>query len=323
MTTSYFIWPENSVLRTLVSAPRLISVAMVEKQLKHMFPSGHPVLCSSGRSALTLALVVSEVTRGDLIGLFPYASHCVLDAVSRIATPLSGTTATSASLRVTYHQWGFVQEKNLPPNTIEDCVDTLCLPGTPLFPGGGRFEIWSLPKILGTSSGGVLWCRDEETAEAVRNMRDYRGGGLFPWLIRLLSRWFPSAHLYWQGTEASMGKVSRLQTGEIFAAVLNWENFVFDRQKKINMIWPYSIDWLQKPTNRLPPVVPVSIELPERIVKDLGISAGYRMFERVNISGSRNLEKVLPIPIHQDVPATWLNNLILKLKNYGVSVVSS
>jgi len=313
LTTSYFIWPESSALRALVSAPRFISIAIVEKQLRSMFPSGHPVLCSSGRSALTLALTVSEVSRSDLIGVFPYASHCVLDAVSRIATPLAGQTATSAALRVIYHQWGFVQEKNLPPNTIEDSVDTLCLPGTTLFPGGGRFEIWSLPKILGTSSGGVLWCRDEETSETVRRIRDCRGGGLFPWLIRLLSKRYPRAYSYWQSAESDMGCVSRFQTGEIFAAVLNWENFVSDRQKKINMTWPYSINWLQKPADRLPPVVPVSIELPEKIVKDLGISSGYRMFERINHSGSRNLEKVLPIPIHQEVSESWLTDLVKRI----------
>lgn len=278
-----------------------------------MYPSGHPVLCSSGRSALTLALIESEVSRNDFIGVFPYASHCVLDAVSRIATPLSGPTATTAALRIIYHQWGFVQETNLPPNTIEDCVDTLCLPGATLFPGGGRFEIWSLPKILGTSSGGVLWCRDEETAQAVRDKRDFRGGGLFPWLIRLISKRYPRANFYWQGAEGNMGCTSRFQTGEIFAAVLNWENFVTDRLLKMNMIWPYSIDWMQKPVDRLPPVVPVSLELPERIVKDLGISSGYRMFENLNSSSGRVMEKVLPIPVHQDVTESWLTHLVKQI----------
>ena len=301
------------MLRALVSATRLVSVALVEKVLRDMFPSGHPVLCSSGRAALALALIESEVSRRDLIGVFPYASHCVLDVVSRIATPLTGPTATTASLRIVYHQWGFVQETNLPPNAIEDCVDTLCLPGTALFPGGGRFEIWSLPKILGTSSGGVLWCRDNETAEAVRCLRERRGGGMLPWVIRLLAKKYPRAHLYWQGAEGDMGRVSRLQTGEILAAVLNWEAIVSDRLKKTNMIWPYSVDWLQKPVDRLPPVVPVPLELPERIAYDSGISSGYRMFERLYNSRSRSLEKVLPVPIHQDVTESWLTGILKRI----------
>ncbi|MFA6051859.1 MAG: putative PLP-dependent aminotransferase [Methylobacter sp.] len=306
----YFLWPESSALQALVSAPRLVSVATVEGALRDMFPTGHPVLCSSGRAALALALIQSEVSRRDLVGVFPYASHCVLDTVSRIATPLTGAAATTASLRLVYHQWGFVQETNLPPNAIEDCVDTLCLPGTALFPGGGRFEIWSLPKILGTSSGGVLWCRDEEAAETVRRLRVQRGGGLLPWVVRLLAKHYSNAHLYWQGAEGDMGQVSRWQTGEILAAILNWETLVSDRLKKMNMVWPYAVDWLQKPVERLSPVVPMPLELPEELVYELGISSGYRMFERLSSSGSRSLEKVLPVPIHQDVSVSWLEEVV-------------
>lgn len=165
------------MLRALVSAPRLMSVETIEEKLRGMFPTGYPVLCSSGRAALVIALLESEVSRGDLVGVFPYASHCVLDAVSRVATPLSGPTAVAVALRVVYHQWGFVQETDLSKNTIEDCVDTLCVPGAAIFPGGGRFEIWSLPKIIGTTSGAVLWCRDSETAAKIRCFRDERGGG--------------------------------------------------------------------------------------------------------------------------------------------------
>lgn len=90
--------------------------------------------------ALVIALLESEVSRGDLVGVFPYASHCVLDAVSRVATPLSGPTAVAVALRVVYHQWGFVQETDLSKNTIEDCVDTLCVPGAAIFPGGGDLK---------------------------------------------------------------------------------------------------------------------------------------------------------------------------------------
>ena len=37
-------------------------------------------------------------------------------------------------------------------NNIDDCVDTLCEIGTKLFPTSQDFEIWSFPKILGTTS---------------------------------------------------------------------------------------------------------------------------------------------------------------------------
>lgn len=313
MTKAYFLWPDGNVSRALRSSYRLVPVSVIEDLLRDMFPTGYPVLCSSGRAALALALVRSGVGRNDLVGVFPYASHCVLDTISRVATPLSGPTAADARLRVVHHQWGFVQETKLPSNAIEDCADTLYLPGTALFPGGGKFEIWSLPKILGTSSGGVLWCRDQATADSVRDIVDQRGGGMLPWLIRLLGKLYPRAHLYWQGAEANMGAMSRLQTGEVLKAIESWDTLVADRTAKLEMVWPYAVSWLLKPLNWLPPVVPVECRLTEKEDTETRISSGFRMFERIKADGVRCLVKVLPIPIHQDVTAPWLSRALNNL----------
>jgi putative PLP-dependent aminotransferase (TIGR04422 family) len=308
MTQPNFIWPKVKVSRIVYSLHRFVTVDYVESLLREMFPTGYPVLCSSGRAGLTLALIYSSVGRGDLVGVFPYASHCVLDAVARIATPLSGPTAIEATLRVVYHQWGFMQEKDLPPNTIEDCVDTLCIPETVLFPGGGRFEIWSLPKTLGTSSGGILWCRDQDTATQLRKIRDERGGGIIPWLIRLLGKSHLRAHLYWQGAEANMGCMSRFQAAEILHAIKDWDAVVCDRKVKLETIWPYAISSLIKPVNRLPPVVPVEYFLNEEKFYNLDS----RMFEFINYKGERCLKRIVPVPIHQDVSMDWLNKLLKK-----------
>lgn len=313
MARSHFLWPKGNVRRALVSAPRLASVSVIEKQLKRMFPTGHPVLCSSGRAALVLALIESGVSRSDLVGVYPYASHCVLDAISRIATPLSGPTATTAPLRVVYHQWGYVQEIDLPQNSIEDCVDTLCIPGTNLFPGGGRFEVWSLPKILGTTSGGVLWCRDEETANTIRCLRDNRVGGVFQWLLRLLATKSHKAYLFWQSAECELGQVSCFQTGEILVAVQKWDDYVTNRRANLDKVWLLAAEWLPRPSNRLPPVVPIYSDQPETTIRELGISSGYRMIEKLEHDDSRRLVKVLPVPIHQDVAESWLADLIRSL----------
>lgn len=200
--TTYFLWPKAKMHKVFASLYRSVSVSTIEVLLKDMFPSGFPVLCSSGRASLALSLRYSQVERNRLVGVFPYASHCVLDAVSRIGTP-SPVDNPYIFISIFYHQWGFVQEKNLLKNTIEDCVDTLCVPGVALFPGGGNFEIWSLPKILGTSSGGVLWCRDESTAEEIKILRDNQGGGIIPWVLRLAGIKSTRIHLYWQGAEPS------------------------------------------------------------------------------------------------------------------------
>jgi putative PLP-dependent aminotransferase (TIGR04422 family) len=222
-----------------------------------------------------------------------------------------------ASLRVVYHQWGFVQEKKLPPNSIEDCVDTLCVPGAALFPGGGRFEVWSLPKILGTTSGGVLWCRDKKTADFIRKIRDGHGSGLLPWIIRLLGHSSHQAHLYWQGVEASGGAISRLQTGEILSAIQRWDALVADRMEKMRQVIPLSFDWLPRQSDRLPPVVPLPPQIPNVDAKAAGVSSGHRIFERVDANGSRTLETVLPLPVHQDVSRRWLGDMLTAVGEAG------
>jgi len=313
---SHFLWPKSHILDALISAPKFISVAVIEEELSRLFPGGYPVLFSSARAALVLALIESGMVRESLVGIFPYASHCVLDAIARVATPLSGPTAKLASLRVVYHQWGYVQETDLPSNTIEDCVDTLCIPGATLFPGGGRFEIWSLPKIVGTSSGGVLWCREKETAVTIRSLLEKRGGGLFPWIIRLLAKKYPRVYGYWQGAEGSLGNVSRLQTGEILAAIYKWKEIVADRQAKLNIVWSLAVDWLQRPIDRLPPVVPLERDIPETIIHELGIASGYRMMERFNQETEHTMFKTLLIPIHQDTSSLWLEEIIRRLDSH-------
>ncbi len=309
MINNYFLWPESKIVNGLSSFWRLVSAERVEAKLIEIFPSGFPVLCSSGRSALYLALSASGTTRQNFVGVFPYASHCVLDSISRIATPSTGVTAYKEDLRVVYHQWSFVQERELASNTIEDCVDTLCTPGTKLFPGGGDFEIWSLPKIIGTTSGGILWCRTEEKASQVKKIRDRQGSSFFQWILRLLSKNYPSIYNYWQGAESVTGRPSFFQTGEIISAIAKWNDFVQDRRKKLDLVWPLAIKELEKPSDRLPPVIPILSEITETELGQLGISSGYRMFEIVEKDGLRRILKVLPLPIFKEVDETWLRNI--------------
>ena len=183
----YFIWPESSFLKAIFNWPLFSSSENVESQLFKMFPSGYPVLCSSGRSALYLSLNYLEKKRENLVGVFPYANHCVVDSISRITTPCFGKESKNCDLRIIYHQWGYVQEKKISSTTIDDCVDSLYLKGKDLFPTGGKFEIWSLPKILGTSSGGVLWCKNKIDSEKIKKLRDKNGSSFFQWILRLIA----------------------------------------------------------------------------------------------------------------------------------------
>lgn len=308
MLQQHFLWPKSSGSSALSQAWRLTSVEHIEDKLCSKFGGGVPVLLSSGRAALYIALLVNEVTRKDLIGTFPFASHCVLDAISRLATPLCKGNISEAALRIVYHQWGYVQENHLPSNTIEDCVDTLCMEGAKIFPSGGAFEVWSLPKILGTSSGGILWCKDMETANKAKKIRDSRGSGLLLWLLRIYGG--KKSHLYWQGAECVYGAVTKLQTGEMLLKINHWDDIVEKRIKNMEMVWPKAVSKLIKPTNRLPSVVPIESNCPESLLSANGLSSGFRMFDQISDGGIKISKRVVPIPIHQDVSPLWLDKIL-------------
>ena len=67
------------------------------------------------------------------------------------------------------------------------------------------------------------------------------------------------------------------------------------------MIWDLSVSWLQKPSNRLPSVVPIDCLIPENEIITIGLMAGSRTIEQLQQDGTRKLIKVIPIPIHQDL----------------------
>jgi putative PLP-dependent aminotransferase (TIGR04422 family) len=311
MTITHFLWPKSNSTRALIKAASYTSVSRVEEQLAAMFPGAAPVLFSSGRAALLHSLIVTRLGRGDKVGVFPFASHCVLDAVARIATPTP--LGSDASLNVVFQQWGYIQHYDLSPYDIEDCVDSLLLPGGKLFPGGGAFEIWSFPKIQGTTGGGVLWCRSTQTAMDLRLLRDSRTCSSLLWILRLLGNKSSLLHAWWQGAEASFGQPSRLQTGEIIAALEEWNDIVIDRKKKLDIAWQLAPSWLSRPVDRLPCVVPVELNDEvdgEELAKRTGITSGLRRMERESILGSFEISKVLPIPIHQDVTFARLMEII-------------
>jgi putative PLP-dependent aminotransferase (TIGR04422 family) len=315
MTDGHFLWPRPKRVRALIHAASFTDISEIEQRFSAMFSGGTPVLFSSGRAALVHALLIGGYGRGDKVGVFPFASHCVLDAVSRVATPAEIGTGTQ--LNVIFQQWGFIQHHDLTLIDIEDCVDSLLVPGGRLFPGGGGFELWSLPKIVGTTGGAVLWCRSDETALALRQLRDKRQGANLLWILRLLGTDSALLHAFWEGAEASYGRPSRLQLGEILVAIQTWKEIVEDRQKKLDLVWPMAPSWLQRPEDRLPCVVPVELSKGAdggQLSQKLGLSVGQRMIEKLNVSGNRDLVRVLPIPIHQDISLTRIDQIMAHIR---------
>lgn len=311
MTYKHFIWPKPTLRSSIYNSFRLISTEDVENRLATMFSGGYPVLYSSARSALCNALAESNLSRSDTVGVFPYASHCVLDTISRIATPNKLSVHNPQNL--VYHQWGYIYENSFISSNIEDAVDSLLTFGRHLFPTRGNFEIWSLPKIVATSGGGVLWCRSKPTALKLRKLRDEKPYRNILWFLRLLGLKSHLIYAMWQGAEAFFGRPSSFLLSEVDTSLDNWNALLLDRQAKLDIAWQFAPIWLPKPVDRLPCVVPIEIKQPLDLVtleNKLPISSLTRHFVRPLLTGKHDIVPTIPVPIHQDISISDLSMIL-------------
>ncbi|MDP2709081.1 MAG: hypothetical protein Q8O93_03485 [bacterium] len=126
----------------------------------------------SGRQAITAALTVGGFGRSSLIAVPEWSSHCVISAVSRVATPAPLPEVINYGLKVDgvllYEQWGWPLPDNAREKIAErfknnliilDRVDSADLDNKKkikFYPENNEFEIISLSKLIGTAGGGFL-----------------------------------------------------------------------------------------------------------------------------------------------------------------------
>ena len=307
-----FLWPESQTTNLLKTIFKPCSISELEKSFEKLFPDGHAVITSSGRAALILALMGQRLSRQDLVGVFPYASHCVLESVAKITTPLCGTGWDLESKRIVFHQWGYVQDIQDSSVIIDDAADSLCDVKANLFPSGSDYEVWSLPKSFGVLTGGILWCRNESDAVHLRNERDKHGSCFFHFITKLFASTSPLikdlAYCY-ASTSLALHPLAASQIQNKLDSLTEIAN---DRRMKYNLLNSHSPSWLPAPVkNRLPCVVPVDIsEEKANMIEALGLNAGFRNFALKREDGNTELKRIYPIPIHQQVPLSLINRVI-------------
>jgi putative PLP-dependent aminotransferase (TIGR04422 family) len=311
------LWPRGRIFNALRLFLAFNSgILKLERVLADNFRGGYPVICSSGRLALYLALREEGLTRANEIKTFSYASHCVLDAISRVATPVNAENTKQNINSIIYHQYGFFQKKQASDNVIiEDSVDSLYKLGGEVLTGGGMYEIWSMPKILGSTSGGILWCKDENTKKRICKYLENRRAGSIVWLLRLLGRKYKFFHYLWQGVECEYGAPTNSQAKEVLGLLKKWNKIWEDREKNFNIIWEYSIEGLIKPESRLPCIVPIEHDIfSDDEIRGLGLEGCKRHFQMVTAGGIKMDLPILAIPIHQDIDSQRCINIRNKIR---------
>src|SRR6478752_6271912 len=132
-----------------------------------------PAIHPSARQSIDAAIVHLGLGLASYVGVHDFASHCVLDFVSRHATPvpLRFLPPEDAAAVLLYDQWGWAKPPSawhavrdrFPDVTILwDRVDSL--PGSlddaaRSGEADAEVQIFSLSKTLGASGGGLAWIR--------------------------------------------------------------------------------------------------------------------------------------------------------------------
>lgn len=276
--------------------------------MEALFPGTYPVLVSSGRAGIVLSLCMMGLRRPDYVGIGPYSSACIFQSVGDVSTPVPGNLAAPFSAQLVYHQWGYVHSVREGSAVVEDSVDSLCISSAALFPNGGRAEILSLSKLLGIGMGGVVLCRYPEDAETLRELRDQRRHMAWPQVaLCVLARHLPWASVLWHRGESGNGPLPDTVCGLILRRLESWNVLIADRREKIELTASLRPSWLKSSSFRLPCVIPIecSPEMAARLIM-LGLTSDLRHFNRTQDQSQWNLVKVLPLPIHQDVPMELL-----------------
>jgi putative PLP-dependent aminotransferase (TIGR04422 family) len=299
----FFLWPESKspVASDLFGSE--ISSDTIESLLRDEYPGTDAVLFSSARAGMTAALIQLGLKRPDLVWTPRFSSHCVLEAIAHVATP-SPSAAEINSAALIYHQWGFVGQPEFPKDTvlIEDAVDNLLSPGHSPFAAGGQFLLWSLPKVLGTSGGGVVFCRDGRDAEALRRIRKGRPASIIQAYLRLRSKNNLRASLYWNGAEAMQGELVAPFRRQAYRRLREIRGVVDSRRELLRALSPLLAAKFQN-WHRLPSNLPLKPTPDVAPYWESGgvFSAGLRSFNTAGIFPESKWVYCAPLPVHMDI----------------------
>ncbi len=300
----HLIWPHSKISVSKLMINPKGSVQGLEEVLLRIYPGSFPVVTSSGRSAIVIALQVIGLGRSDRIGIAPYSGACIFNSVGEIATPIPDDIQTGKQAHLVNHQWGYVHKTNATSTVIEDGVESMVTSSDALFPNNGRMEVLSLSKLLGVPMGGVLFCRTSEDASLAREIRDSKRYMALPqFLLCAFSGGSRSALGLWQRSEGINGILLDILCGDIINRFNNFERIVSERRKRLTFV----LSKLKPIVNlsseeRLPVAIPIECgnETALQLI-NIGFTSGLRHFNVRLDQSSWFLKKVFPLPIHSDI----------------------
>lgn len=329
----YTIWPEPKRQDSFYSESwkeDSTLIKEIEYFLKELFGSRYEVvLFPSGRSAIYHIIKAENMGRRDMVCISEWSSHCVIEAIRRLAMPAVGYRMDeNPRMILVNHQWGF--EKTLKEEfqgiLVEDSCDSLVMNEDGLFPNNGKYEIFSLPKILGTLFGGVLVCRDKGDAYKIRNLLEESDKEIAKWQYEMKIKYAETGGEIWlqyySGVEALNGVLPASALYEIKNKLDRGEEIYLQRKQRIQMLKNAGVlseGLSENMRKRIPVVIPIkyNTRLYEELCKK-EITLPVRHFDYKREGSGSDYESCIVFPIHQGISDLQFQEMLKVFQSFVI-----
>ncbi|MBH49027.1 MAG: putative PLP-dependent aminotransferase [Halobacteriovorax sp.] len=168
MTLNQWPIPNLEIIDSSLSLEHL--KAKIEDDFSTLF-NKQTLLLPSARSCISIILKVLQFNRSKRVSAPLWSSHCVWDVISRYSNP-TYEQESDVDLSLVVHKWGYKHTFSSlsRPIIIEDSVDSLLTSEKALFPNDGDFEVVSLPKVIGSYSGGLLILKNDDYKDEIMSI---------------------------------------------------------------------------------------------------------------------------------------------------------
>lgn len=292
---SFFISSKQKYLINLEKKDNSKLIDLIENYFKKYY-GYNIILFPSARAGIASILRFLKIDRSHEVFVNKWVSHCIFNTVGRYTNITTVFKKPDVALAV--HKWGIKQILINKKNSIiiEDSVDSIIDDKKDLFSNNGDFEIVSLPKIIGSVSGGIIITKNLNFYEFAKKeqflnkeLGMYQSRRKFDDVNKKKSF---NTWLYHESTNTYVEYNALINIKKCLKNFQTNRNFISDRQKyfkkKFNELI-FKID-------RFGPVIPIKYNL----IKDHKLMKEYFLLRNIhkNKYQLEAFKKVYLLPIH-------------------------
>ena len=205
---------------------------------EQLFPGTYPVIFSSARVGIKCILNTLGISRGSNVLIPRFGSHCLWNSIGSIANPTSVESekiSAVVSYKKEYSQYAS-KHKQFEGEIIYDSVDTFFLMNCNILEDGENYKIISLPKIIGSIAGGVVFCKTLEQKKSLLAIRKNQQKGYIVPLFRGLAFFIPKVYKHWSYLEPSGGRLIWFFRSNIYQSLKKYSTYQESRLSIINFL---------------------------------------------------------------------------------------